>query len=180
VGVPVPICDVKLVDGDGNPVPAGGIGELCIKGPNVVRGYWNKPEETAKAFRDGYLHTGDLARIDDEGFIYILDRAKDMLIRGGENVYCVEVEDALYSHADVVDAAVIGIPHRVLGEEVGAVIQLRADSKVTSETLKAHVAERIAGFKVPVQIVIRNEPLPRNANGKILKRQLKEELGWKA
>jgi len=180
VGAAIPICDVKLVDADGKPVPHGSIGELCIKGPNVVKGYWNKPEESAKAFRDGYLHTGDLARIDDEGFIYILDRAKDMLIRGGENVYCVEVEDALYSHSDVVDAAVIGIPHRVLGEEVGAVVQLRPESQVTAAELKAHVAERIAGFKVPVQIVIRNEPLPRNANGKILKRRLKEELGWKA
>ncbi len=179
VGAPVPICDVKLVDSEGKEIGSG-IGELCIKGPNVVKGYWNKPEETAKAFRDGYLHTGDLARIDEEGFIYILDRAKDMLIRGGENVYCVEVEDALYSHADVIDAAVIGIPHRVLGEEVGAVVQLRPDSKADVEILRAHVAERLAGFKVPVQIILRSEPLPRNANGKILKRQLKEELGWKA
>lgn len=178
VGAPVPICDVKIVDSNGVALATGEVGELCIKGPNVVRGYWNKPEATEKAFRDGYLHTGDLARIDEEGFIYILDRAKDMLIRGGENVYCVEVEDALYSHDDVMDAAVIGIPHRVLGEEVGAVVQLRAGSEVTMDVLKAHVAARIAGFKVPVQILTRNEPLPRNANGKILKRQLKEELGW--
>jgi len=178
VGAPVPICDVKIVDSNGVALATGEVGELCIKGPNVVRGYWNKPEATEKAFREGYLHTGDLARIDDEGFIYILDRAKDMLIRGGENVYCVEVEDALYSHDDVMDAAVIGIPHRVLGEEVGAVVQLRAGSEVTVDALKAHVAARLAGFKVPVRILMRGEPLPRNANGKILKRQLKEELGW--
>jgi long-chain acyl-CoA synthetase len=144
----------------------------------VVKGYWNKPEATAQSFTDGWLHSGDLARIDDEGFVYILDRAKDMLIRGGENVYCVEVEDVLYSHPDVMDAAVIGIPHRVLGEEVGAVVQLVAGSRVNAEQLQAYARERLAGFKVPVRIELRAEPLPRNANGKILKRDLKKELGW--
>ncbi len=178
VGVPMPICDVKVVDVDGKDLPAGEVGELYIKGPNVVRGYWNKPEATAQSFSEGFLHTGDLARIDEEGFVYILDRAKDMLIRGGENVYCVEVEDVLYGHPAVMDAAVLGIPHRVLGEEVGAVVQLTAGSTVSTEELQAYARERLAGFKVPVRIELRAEPLPRNANGKILKRDLKKELGW--
>src|SRR5439155_6661024 len=121
----VAVVDVKVVDEQDRDLPHGSVGELWIKGPNVVKGYWNKPEATATTFTDGWLHSGDVARVDDEGFIYIVDRAKDMVIRGGENVYCVEVEAALYEHPDVADAAVIGIPHPVLGEEVGAVVQLR-------------------------------------------------------
>ena len=124
VGVPVPVCDLKVVDADGDDLPEGAVGELWIKGPNVVKGYWNKPEATAASFTDGWLHSGDVARIDEEGFVYIVDRAKDMIIRGGENVYCVEVEAALFEHPAVTDAAVIGIPHHVLGEEVGAVVHL--------------------------------------------------------
>jgi long-chain acyl-CoA synthetase len=151
---------------------------LWIRGPNVVRGYWQNPAATAASFVDGYLRTGDIVRIDDEGFVYVLDRAKDMLIRGGENVYCVEVEDVLYSHPAVMDAAVIGIPHRVLGEEVGAVVQLAPNFQVSSDELRRFVAERLAGFKVPVRIELRDQPLPRNANGKIMKRDLKHALGW--
>jgi long-chain acyl-CoA synthetase len=154
----------------------GQVGELWIKGPNVVKGYWNKPDATAETFTEGWLHSGDLAKIDEEGFVYIVDRAKDMLIRGGENVYCVEVESVLYDHPAVMDAAVVGLPHRVLGEEVGAVVQVTPSSQVTEDDLRKHVAERLAAFKVPVKIEIRQDPLPRNANGKILKRQLKEEL----
>ncbi len=114
--------------------------------------------------------------MDDEGFVYIVDRAKDMLIRGGENIYCVEVESVLYDHPEVMDAAVVGIPHRVLGEEVGAVVQLTPGSKATPQALRDHVAARLAAFKVPVRIEIRSDPLPRNPNGKILKRELKEAL----
>ena len=172
-GLVVPVCDVRVVDPAGNDVAPGAIGELWVKGPNVVKGYWNKPEASAASFGQGWLRTGDLVRIDEEGFLYILDRAKDMLIRGGENVYCVEVEDALYSHPAVMDAAVIGIPHRVLGEEVGAVVQLKPGARVDEAALRAHVGERLAAFKVPVRIALRQEPLPRNANGKILKRELK-------
>jgi long-chain acyl-CoA synthetase len=175
-GVPVPVCTVKVVDPEGHPLPSGEVGELWIKGPNIVKGYWKKPEATAETFTEGWLHSGDLAKIDEEGFVYIVDRAKDMLIRGGENVYCVEVESVLYDHPAVMDAAVVGIPHRVLGEEVGAVVQVTPMSRVTEDDLRKHVAERLAGFKVPVKIEIRQDPLPRNANGKILKRQLKEEL----
>ncbi len=177
VGQPVAICDVKVVDPLGKPVPDGEIGELWIRGPNVIKAYWNKPEATAQTITEGWLHSGDLARIDEEGFVYIVDRAKDMVIRGGENVYSVEVEDALYSHPAIMDAAVIGLPHRVLGEEVGAVVQVKPGMHVTEAELQAHCRARIASFKVPVRIDIRAEPLPRNANGKIMKRELKQELG---
>ena len=141
-----------------------------------MKGYFNKPEATEASFTDGWLHSGDVARLDDEGFVFIVDRAKDMVIRGGENVYCVEVEAALFEHPAVADAAVIGIPHQVLGEEVGAVVTLAHGKTVTEEELKAHVAERLAGFKVPVRIWFRDEPLPRNPAGKILKRDLRTEL----
>jgi long-chain acyl-CoA synthetase len=176
VGAAVATCDLRVVDEQGRDVPQGEVGELWIKGPNVVKGYWNNPEATAEAFTDGWLHSGDLARIDDEGFVYIADRVKDMLIRGGENIYCVEVENALYTHPSIMDAAVIGLPHRVLGEEVGAVAQISPGARVTEEELKAHVAGQLAAFKVPVRIELRSEPLPRNANGKILKSQLKREM----
>jgi long-chain acyl-CoA synthetase len=175
-GPPVPVCDVRVVDPDGRDVPTGEPGELWIKGPNVVKGYWNKPEATAGTFSNGWLHTGDVARLDDEGFIFIVDRAKDMVIRGGENVYSAEVEAALFEHPAVADAAVIGIPHEVLGEEVGAVVVLRPGETVTAEEMRAHVAERIASFKVPAHIWFRAEPLPRNPAGKVLKRDLRTEV----
>ncbi|MDQ1445020.1 MAG: steroid-24-oyl-CoA synthetase [Acidimicrobiaceae bacterium] len=176
VGPPVPVCDVRIVGDDGSDVAMGEVGELWIKGPNVVRGYWNKPDATAAAFTEGWLHSGDVARIDDEGFVYIVDRAKDMVIRGGENVYCVEVEAALHEHPAVSDAAVIGVPHDVLGEEVGAVVQVRPGHEVTEQDLQSFVGERLAAFKVPVRIWFRDQPLPRNPAGKILKRELREEL----
>ena len=176
VGPPVPVCDVKVIGPDGETLPPGEVGELCMRGPNIVRGYWGKPEATAETFRDGWCHSGDIARIDEEGLVYLVDRAKDMLIRGGENVYCVEVEDVLYGHADVMDAAVVGIPDRVLGEEVGAVVQVTPGSPATEAELRAHVAARLATFKVPVKIDLRREPLPRNASGKILKSVLREEI----
>ncbi len=176
VGAIIPVCDTRIVDADGNDLPAGSLGELWIKGPNVVKGYWNKPEATASTFTDGWLHTGDIARIDEEGFIYIVDRAKDMIIRGGENVYCVEVEDALFEHPNVTDAGVIGIPDHVLGEEVGAAVHLTSGTTVTEAELRQWCAARIASFKVPVKIWFLDEPLPRNANGKITKRELKEQL----
>jgi long-chain acyl-CoA synthetase len=153
------------------------VGELWYRGPIVVRCYWNKPEATAETFVDGWVKTGDLAKIDEEGFVYIVDRAKDMLIRGGENIYCVEVENALYDHPAVMDAAVIGIPHRTLGEEPAAVVHLKPGMKVSEEELRHHVAQKIAAFKVPVKIAFLPETLPRNANGKIMKRDLKSIFG---
>ncbi|MCF8470474.1 MAG: acyl--CoA ligase [Parvibaculum sp.] len=176
-GPAVPVCDLKIVDEKGGDVPNGQVGELWIRGPNVVKGYWNKPEATAAAITEGgWFHSGDLVRMDDEGFVYILDRAKDMLIRGGENIYCVEVEDALYAHPAVMDAAVVAIPHKVLGEEVGAVVQIVPGKEVSEEELKAHVGKLLASFKVPVKIEFRHEPLPRNPNGKIMKMVLREDM----
>ena len=174
VGLPAPVCELQVVSDSGAPLPSGEVGELWIKGPNVVKGYWNKPEATAGTFTDGWLHTGDVARIDEEGFVYIVDRAKDMVIRGGENVYCAEVEAAIFEHPDVADAAVIGVPHTVLGEEVGAVVQLRPGAG--EPDLAAYVRERIAGFKVPTHWWFVSEPLPRNPAGKVLKRELRESV----
>jgi long-chain acyl-CoA synthetase len=181
VGRPIPVADAAVVpDGYGGAappeLPPGTLGELWVKGPNVVRGYWNRPDDTARSITEGWLHTGDVARIDDEGFIYIVDRAKDMVIRGGENVYSVEVEDALFSHPAVADCAVIGVPHSVLGEEVGAAVVLRPGHKVTAEELADHVGARLAAFKVPTRLWFRNRPLPRNPAGKLLKRALRAEV----
>jgi long-chain acyl-CoA synthetase len=176
VGPPVPVCEVRVVGPDGDELPTGGVGELLVKGPNVVKGYWNKPEATAASISDGWLHTGDVARLDDEGFVYIVDRAKDMVIRGGENVYSVEVEAAIFEHPAVADAAVIGVPHEVLGEEVGAVIVLRGGARVEGEEMRRFLGERIAAFKIPSHIWFRTEPLPRNPAGKVLKRDLRDEV----
>lgn len=175
-GVPIPVCEVRIVDEDGNDVPQGERGEIWIKGPNVVPGYWNRPAETAATFTDGWLHTGDIGRFDDEGFLYIVDRAKDIIIRGGENVSSAEVEFALFEHPDVADAAAIGLPHEVLGEEVGAVVTVRPGATVTEEQLREHLAPRLAAFKVPTKFWIIHEPLPRNPAGKVLKRQLRDRF----
>lgn len=176
IGRPIAVVDIRIVDPAGNDLGTDAVGELLIKGPNVVRGYWNKPDETANSFVDGWLHTGDLAYIDDEGFVTIADRAKDVVIRGGENVYCAEVEGVLYEHPSITEATVIGVPHRVLGEEVGAVVVLRQGQNATAEELQAHVREHLAGFKVPTHVWFRDEPLPRNPAGKVLKRALRDEL----
>lgn len=168
-----PVCDVRIVDGDGKDVPTGEVGEIWIRGPNVVLGYWNKPEATEAAFGGGWFKSGDLGKMDEEGFLFILDRAKDMIIRGGENVYCVEIEDILYKHPEISDAAIVGVPHKVLGEEVGAVITVPEGCGVSDQEVKDWVRQHLAGFKVPAHVRIMHEPLPRNANGKILKRDLK-------
>ncbi|HVJ54006.1 MAG TPA: class I adenylate-forming enzyme family protein [Aliidongia sp.] len=173
-GPPAPVSDLKIVGANGETLPPGEVGELWARGPNVVKGYWNKPEATAQTFVDGWVRTGDLAKLDEEGFCFIIDRAKDMLIRGGENIYCVEVENALYEHPAVMDAAIVGIAHRTLGEEPGAVVTLKPEGKATEEELRSFVAERLAAFKVPVKVVFWPETLPRNANGKILKNELKK------
>jgi long-chain acyl-CoA synthetase len=183
-GTAVPVCDVAIVPEDyeghepANDLPKGPdvVGELWIKGPNVVRGYWHKPEATAKSFTNGWLHTGDIARIDDEGFIYIVDRAKDMIIRGGENVYSVIVEAAIFEHPDVADCAVVGIPHPVLGEEVAAVVVLRPGRVVEAEEISRYVGEKLAQFEIPTRIFFRTLALPRNPQGKVLKRELRESL----
>ncbi|HXY91996.1 MAG TPA: class I adenylate-forming enzyme family protein [Acidimicrobiia bacterium] len=176
VGVPVPVCEVRVVGPSGEQLPTGAEGEVWIRGPNVVKGYWERPEETAATFTDGWCHTGDIGRFDGDGFLSIVDRAKDIVIRGGENISSAEVEAALFEHPSVADAAVVGVPHPVLGEEVAAVVQLRPGGSADPDALRAHVAERLAAFKVPQVIVFRDEPLPRNPAGKVLKRELRDEI----
>jgi long-chain acyl-CoA synthetase len=173
-GPAAPVGDMKVVDPDGKTLGVNEVGELWAKGPQVVKGYWNKPEATAETFHDGWVKTGDLARLDEEGFCFIIDRAKDMLIRGGENIYCIEVENVLYDHPAVMDAALVGVPHRTLGEEPGAVVTLKPGAEASEAELRAFVAERLAAFKVPVRVVFWPETLPRNANGKIMKNELKK------
>ncbi|HEX7758141.1 MAG TPA: class I adenylate-forming enzyme family protein [Caulobacteraceae bacterium] len=174
-GPPVAVTDLKIMTVEGDrELPVGEVGELWCKGPQVVREYWNKPEATAQTFVDGWVKTGDLARLDDEGFCFIIDRAKDMLIRGGENIYCIEVENVLYDHPAVMDAALVGIPHKTLGEEPAAVVTLKEGATATEQELRAWVAERLAAFKVPIKVLFWHETLPRNANGKILKNELKK------
>lgn len=174
-GPPVAVADLKIMDEEGTrELPVGEVGELWARGPMVVEGYWANPEATAATFIDGWVRTGDLARLDEEGFCYIVDRAKDMIIRGGENIYSSEVENVLYDHPAVTDAALIGLPHVQLGEEPAAVVHLAPGTSASEEELQAWVAERLAKFKVPVRIVFTEDTLPRNANGKILKRDLKD------
>ena len=175
VGLPYVGTDIRIVGEDGQDVPAGSIGEIWVYGPNNVRGYWNKPEETAKAFTNGWFHTGDAGLIDPDGFIYVVDRIKDMVLRGGENVYCVEVETVLFEAEAVKDCAVIGIPHDKLGEEVAAVI-VAADGHGPSsaDDVLRHLSSRLAAFKVPSKVFWHHEDLPRNAAGKVLKKDLRD------
>src|SRR5579871_3339355 len=175
-GPPVAVCDLKVTAPDGSVLPVGEIGELWARGPNIVKGYWNRPAESAETFVDGWVRTGDLARLDEEGFCTIVDRAKDMLIRGGENIYCVEVENVLYEHPAVMDVALVPVAHHSLGEEPAAVVHLRPGQRASESELRAFVAGRLAAFKVPVKIVFWPEALPRNANGKIVKSALKQAV----
>lgn len=172
-GLPVAVADISVTDAAGAPVPPGTIGEIRARGPMIVAGYWNRPEATAETFVDGWVRTGDLGCVDAEGYLYILDRAKDMIIRGGENIYSIEVENVLYAHPAVTDCALIGLPHRTLGEEPAAVVHLAPGATADEAELKAWVRDRVAAFKVPVAIRFVNDTLPRNANGKIVKRDLK-------
>jgi acyl-CoA synthetase (AMP-forming)/AMP-acid ligase II len=175
VGFPAPVVDLCLDTPD-----AAGVGELLIRGPNVVAGYWNKPEATAAAFVDGWLHTGDLARIDEHGLVYVVDRAKDMINRGGENVYSVEVENALAGAPGVADAAVVGVPDEVMGEKVGAVLVPAPGTEIDTAAVLEHLAGRLADFKLPQYLAVRSEPLPRNPGGKLLKRRIRDETIWAA
>ena len=173
-GPPVAVADLQIRAEDGVTVlPTGQIGELWARGPMIVKEYWNKPEASAATFVDGWVRTGYLARLDEEGFCFILDRAKDMVIRGGENIYSTEVENVLYDHPAVTDCALIGLPHRILGEEPAAVVHLAPSAQASEAELQDWVRARLAAFKVPVAIRFTADMLPRNANGKILKRDLK-------
>jgi long-chain acyl-CoA synthetase len=175
-GRATPILEISVRDDDGSPMPVGSRGEIWFKGPHLIRGFWNRPDATAEAIVDGWLRTGDIGRVDDEGFVYVEDRAKDMVLRGGENVYCAEVEAAIYEHPSVYEAAVFGVPHERLGEEVAAAVYLRPGVTLTAEELQRHVGERLAPFKVPSRVLVLDHPLPRNASGKILKRELRGEV----
>jgi long-chain acyl-CoA synthetase len=172
----VPIVELRVTDADGRPLGPGEVGEIWFRGPNLIRGYWNKPEATAETIVDGWLRSGDIGRIDDEGFVYVQDRAKDMILRAGENVYCAEVEAALYQHPGVYEAAVFGVPHDRLGEEVAAAIVPKPGQTIPVESLRAFLAEHLAPFKIPTRIVFHREQLPRNPAGKILKRALRDQL----
>jgi len=176
VGPALPTFETKCIDADGKTVPIGQVGELCVRGAQVIRGYLNREAETAESIQDGWFRTGDIARIDEDGFIFIVDRAKDMVLRGGENVYCAEVETALFDHDSVAECAVFGVPDDRLGEEVAAAIVLQPGSEEDVDALRAHCATRLAKYKIPRYIWISSEPLPRNASGKFLKRQLREDL----
>jgi len=172
----VPPMQMRVTAADGKELPAGEVGEIWFRGPNLIRGYWNKPEATAETIVDGWLRSGDIGMLDEEGFVYVQDRAKDMVLRAGENVYCAEVEAALYEHPDVYEAAVFGIPHERLGEEVAAAIVPREGKTLDPDALREFLAQHIAPFKIPSRIAFHPEPLPRNPAGKILKRELRDEL----
>jgi long-chain acyl-CoA synthetase len=174
-GQPLPTVEVKITDDDGNEVPVGERGEIRVKGPTVSPGYWNRPEANAESFIDGWFRTGDIGKVNDEGFVFILDRAKDMIIRGGENIYCAEVEDVIGRFPDVFDVAVLGVFHEDLGEEVKAVVVPREGRPLALEALKEFCAEHLAPYKVPTVWEVREEHLPRNPAGKILKQALRGE-----
>lgn len=172
----VPAIEMRVTDPAGNVLGPNEIGEVWFKGPHLIRGYWNDPEATAETIVDGWLRTGDIGRIDEEGFVFLVDRAKDMVLRGGENIFSAEVEAAIYEHPDVYEAAVFGIPNERLGEEVAAAVMLREGRSLTAEELQTFVGERLASFKVPTTIEFHTEALPRNAAGKILKRELRDAM----
>ncbi|BCW90506.1 Long-chain-fatty-acid--CoA ligase [Alphaproteobacteria bacterium SO-S41] len=175
-GRAMPTFETKVIDDEGNTLPDGQPGELVVRGASVIKGYLNRPDATADTIRDGWLRTGDVARLDEEGFIFIVDRKKDMVLRGGENVYCAEVEGTIYRHAAIAECCVFGVPDDRLGEEVGVAVVLRAGQELSAEALRAHCATLAAKHKVPRYIWMLHEALPRNASGKFLKRDLRERL----
>ncbi|MDP6980190.1 MAG: class I adenylate-forming enzyme family protein [Myxococcota bacterium] len=173
-GPAMPSYETRVIDADGNELPHGETGELCVRGAQVIKGYLNRPEATAETIEDGWLRTGDIGYLDEDGFIYIVDRAKDMVLRGGENIYCAEVEAAIFANDAVAECTVFGVPDDRLGEEVGAAIVTSAP--LDADALRGFLKERIAGFKVPRYIWFMEEALPRNASGKFLKRELRDRL----
>jgi long-chain acyl-CoA synthetase len=175
-GRAMPTFEVKVVGDDGQALPAGQPGELWVRGASVIKGYINRPEATAESITDGWLHTGDVAYLDEEGFIYLVDRKKDMVLRGGENIYCAEVESAVHQHPAVAECCVFGVPDDRLGEEVGAAVVVAPGQSLTAEAVRETCAAQIARHKIPRYIWLLDDPIPRNANGKFLKRELRETL----
>lgn len=175
-GPAVPTLETKCVDANGNEVAQGEVGELWVKGGPVIKGYLNRPDATAESITDGWLHTGDVARLDEDGFIFIVDRVKDMVLRGGENIYCAEVESVIFKYAGIAECSVFGVEDDRLGEEVGIAIFAEDGATLTAEGIRTHCVEHMAKFKIPRYIWLTSEPLPRNASGKFLKRELRELL----
>jgi long-chain acyl-CoA synthetase len=175
-GPAMPCFETKVVDADGNEVLAGQPGELLVRGAQVIKGYLNRPDATRESIENGWLHTGDVARIDEDGFIFIVDRLKDMVLRGGENIYCAEVESALFEHPGVAECSVFGVPDDRLGEEVGVAVHLKEGVSADADELRAHLRVLIAAPKIPRYIWFTSEALPRNASGKFLKRELRDSL----
>ena len=172
----VPTLEGKIVSDTGETLPVGEAGELLVKGAPVIKGYLNRPEATAETIVDGWLHTGDIGYFDEDGFLYLVDRAKDMILRGGENIYCAEVESALYTHPAVLETVAFAVADDRLGEEVGVAVHLKQGAMLDAAGLREHMGARLAAFKVPRYVWFLAEPLPRNANGKFLKRELREVL----
>ena len=172
VGRPLPRTEIKLVDSLGDEVPLGKVGEICVKGPQVMKGYLRNPEETSKTIQNGWLYSGDLGKFDEEGFLYIVDRKKDMIIRGGENIYPIEVEEVLYQIPQVLEAAVVGIPHEVYGEVPKAFVVIKGDQTLTAEEVLTYCGTQLAKYKMPLEVEFLKE-LPRNASGKVLKHTLR-------
>ncbi|MEM9621322.1 MAG: class I adenylate-forming enzyme family protein [Pseudomonadota bacterium] len=169
-----PLVSIRIIDEAGNPVPPGATGEICIKGPMNFTEYWNRPEETATTLIDGWVHTGDLGSIDDDGDLFITGRAKEMIIRGGENIACAEVESVIYEHPNVAECAVFGVPDERLGEVVAAAVVAKAGAILTAGDIQSHVSEHLARFKVPAHVVLFDKQLPRIASGKIHKRGVRD------
>ncbi|MDZ4376356.1 MAG: fatty acid--CoA ligase family protein [Phenylobacterium sp.] len=175
-GRAMPTFEVKVMGDDDQPAAPGQPGELWVRGSSVIKGYINRPDATAESITDGWLHTGDVAYLDEDQFIYLVDRKKDMVLRGGENIYCAEVEATIHQHPAVAECSVFGVPDTRLGEEVGVAVVARPGETLSAEAIRQHCAALIAKHKIPRYIWIQTESLPRNANGKFLKRELRETL----
>ncbi|HET6548492.1 MAG TPA: AMP-binding protein, partial [Solirubrobacter sp.] len=171
IGTPIRGVEMRVVDEQGAEVPQGQVGEIAIRGHNVMKGYWNRADATEEVMRDGWFHSGDMATVDEDGYFFIVDRKKDMIIRGGYNVYPREVEEVLYEHPAVSEAAVVGVPDESMGEEVGAAVVLKDGAQASEQEIRAFVKERVAAYKYPRRIWFRDE-LPKGPTGKILKREI--------
>jgi long-chain acyl-CoA synthetase len=171
IGTPIDGVQMRVVDDDGRPVDQGEVGEIVIRGHNVMKGYWNRPDATDEAIRDGWFHSGDMATVDEDGYFFIVDRKKDLIIRGGYNVYPREIEEVLYEHPSVREAAVLGIPHDEYGEEIGAAVALKEGEEVSAEELRDFVKEQVAAYKYPRKVWFVDD-LPKGPTGKILKREI--------
>jgi long-chain acyl-CoA synthetase len=172
----MPSFDAKVVDDAGGDLPLGEVGELWVRGSPVIKGYLNRPDATAETITQGWLHTGDIARIDADGFVYIVDRKKDLVIRGGENISCTEVEACIYRHPAVAECSVFGVKDERMGEEIGVAVYLKEDHALDETDLKKHCLDHMSKHKVPRHVWFLPDPLPRNASGKFLRRELKEQL----